>query len=323
MTRDVLKEKFIFWVAPKAPFNFKGTVHNPSHFPAPTEIYEGGKFWQTLRFGGKALGMRMENKGTANYPKLRVLFFSKKPLLKGFKEKLKKEIKYRFELDLDLTEFNKKFSKDKILGPVIKRWRGMRSKCGYSLYESLMIYIVLQNTTVRRTVEMLENLLGKYGSLVEFNKRELYTFWEPEELVKASEEELRALKVGYRAKFFKKVSQRFVKGDFDERYLRQLDKDALLEKVQELEGIGPASSRHLLFEVFHDHETFDVLPPWEQKIYSKILYNKKLVPTKKVLTDIEKRWGRWKRLAAHYLFTDLFWQRKNKKIPWLEELIKL
>jgi len=28
-------------------------------------------------------------------------------------------------------------------------------------------------------------------------------------------------------------------------------------------------------------------------------------------------------LAAHYLFEDLFWQRKTQKIPWLEDLIRL
>jgi hypothetical protein len=28
-------------------------------------------------------------------------------------------------------------------------------------------------------------------------------------------------------------------------------------------------------------------------------------------------------LAAHYLFEDLFWRRKNEPVEWLEKLIRL
>ena len=34
--------------------------------------------------------------------------------------------------------------------------------------------------------------------------------------------------------------------------------------------------------------------------------------------EINKRWGKYKRLASHYLFEDLFWKRKTQKIDWLE-----
>jgi 3-methyladenine DNA glycosylase/8-oxoguanine DNA glycosylase len=66
------------------------------------------------------------------------------------------------------------------------------------------------------------------------------------------------------------------------------------------------------------------LPPWDQKILSRLIYNKALVPAKKILKDAEKRWGKWKRLAIHYIWEDIFWQRKQgEKIPWLEKEIRL
>jgi len=55
-----------------------------------------------------------------------------------------------------------------------------------------------------------------------------------------------------------------------------------------------------------------------------IVYVKDL--RKKMLEKIgaQKRWGRWKRLATHYLWEDIFWQRKEgRKIPWLEKEIRL
>lgn len=310
-------------IVPISPFHFEGTVHNPSHFPTPTEVYQPGKFWQATRILGLPLGFKFESKGSIERPKIKLTLYSEKVLNKKRTEKIVEELKYRFELDLDLAEFYNQFAKDKFLGPVLKRWRGIRSKCGYSLYESLMIYLVLQNATVRRTVQMMENLLEKYGTKVKFDDQKLYVFWQPKDLAKALEGKLKELKVGYRAKYFIKISQDFLTGEFEEKKLRKLKSTELLEKVDQLYGIGPASARYLLFEVFHNHEVFDVLPPWEQKIYSKLLYNKDLVPTDKILFDLEKRYGRWKRLAAHLIFSDLFWRHQEESIPWLKKLIRL
>jgi len=79
----------------------------------------------------------------------------------------------------------------------------------------------------------------------------------------------------------------------------------------------------LMFEVFKRYDVLDYISPWEQKIYSRLLFNKESVDVNKILSEITERWGKWKMLAIHYVFEDLFWQRKNEEIPWLEELIRL
>ncbi|MBI5332680.1 MAG: hypothetical protein HZB65_03845 [Candidatus Aenigmarchaeota archaeon] len=72
-----------------------------------------------------------------------------------------------------------------------------------------MIGIFLQNTAVKRTVQMTNTMLQKYGTKAEFDGREVFVFWKPEEIIKVSEEELRKLKIGYRAKLFIKLSETF------------------------------------------------------------------------------------------------------------------
>lgn len=317
-----LSETWTTEIFPKSPFNFDGSVYHPAHFPTPTEEYQPGRWWQTMYFQEKSLGIKMENQGITNKPKIKLNVYSQNTLTEEFKENLVEEIKYRFEFNLDLSEFNEKFKNDKILGPVLKKWLGRRSKCGYSLYESLMIYIILQNTTVRRTIQMMNVLLEKYGDKVKFDEKEFWVFWSPEKLARASEKELRDLKVGYRAKSLKRISENFVQGKFDEKKLRQKSPEELKKELIKLYGIGPNSASYMLFEVFHNHEVFDVLPPWEQKIYSRLLYDKPLVPAKKILVDINKRWGKWKRLAADYVWHDLFWRHQTKPIDWLEKEIR-
>jgi len=318
-----LNVKFITEVKPKAPFNFDATVHKPSHFPAPIEDYVEGVYWQTMQFSGKTLGLKMENKGSIDNPTIRLIFFSEAPLTKKETDAIVEEIQWRFDLDGDLSEFSNRFKHDDLLGAVLQKWRGMHVSCGNSLYELLVISIVLQNATVRRTVQMMEALLDKYGTKVKFDGKELYAFWEPERLQRASEQELRELKVGYRAKYLKKTSEDFVKGVVDELKLRQTTMEKAKKELDKLYGVGPASASILLFEALHHYDTIDKIGPWEQKIYSRLLFNKELVPAETILQEIHKRYGKWQTLAMHYIFEDLFWKRKTQKIEWLEKLIRL
>jgi len=325
MTKKIvaLNSKFMVKVKPKAPFNFDATVHKPSHFPAPVEDYQEGEYWRTMRVGDRVLGLKMANRGSVDSPLVSLSFYSEKQLSKKEQDELVNEVGWRYDLDGDLSEFTEGFSQDEILGPVLSKWRGMHVSCGESLYELLVISVVLQNATVRRTVQMMEALLGKYGTKVRFDGKELYAFWKPKRLQDTTEQELRALKVGYRAKYLKKTSEDFVKGVVDEYKLRRMTIEEAKKELDKLHGVGPASASILLFEALHRYDTIEKIGPWEQKIYSRLLFKREIVPAETLLKEINRRYGKWKTLAMHYIFEDLFWKHKTQKIDWLQKLIRL
>src|SRR3989344_3264297 len=210
-----------FLLYPKPPFHFDGTFYKPSHFPSKLKLddWEIGSYWQCLRLGKELYGLKIENAGTTTKPKLKVSVYSNKNFVKEEIEKLKEEIAWRFELDVDLQEFNELAKKDKRFYPVFKKWIGMKNASQYTLYELLIIAIVLQNATVKRSQQMLDALIGKFGTEIEFDKKELWAIWLPEDLGKISEQVLRDLKIGYRAKFIKRLSQDIIEGKIDEMNL--------------------------------------------------------------------------------------------------------
>jgi 3-methyladenine DNA glycosylase/8-oxoguanine DNA glycosylase len=226
-------------------------------------------------------------------------------------------------LDADLAAFESKWGADPLLALALERWRGMRVSAGGSLYEMLVIYVLLQNATVRRTVQMMQALFERFGTLLRFDGHELYAFWPPEALAAVSEGDLRVLKVGYRARFLHRLSRDFASGAVDEAALRGLDKEEARRALLKLYGIGPASVGYLLFEVLHHYDALDYVSPWEQRIYSRLFFDEEVVPAERILGEAKRRWGPWRMLAAHHLFEDLFWRRKNEPIEWLEKLIRL
>jgi 3-methyladenine DNA glycosylase/8-oxoguanine DNA glycosylase len=153
-------------------------------------------------------------------------------------------------------------------------------------------------------------------------KGALYAFWRPRTLHATTEAELRALKVGYRATSLKRIAESFVRGTIDERAIRSADRETARRELLELYGIGAASVSYLLFEVFHHYDAFDTISPWEQKIYSRLLFGRETVPANRILSEVKRRWGAWRMLASHYVFEDLFWRHRQRPLPWLDGLIR-
>jgi len=312
-------------IKPTKPFAFDPTFHKPDHFTSGDNYWEPGVRWQTWNWRGKCLGIKFSNNGTLSNPLVEIKIYAKDKLSPDFVGSLIEEIKYLFNLNLDLSDFYKIFSKDKALAPILKKWRGMRPGHPSSLYEYLIIGVVLQNAPVRRSIQMFKALLENYGTPLEFDGKELRCFWSPGRLQSVSENDLRALKLGYRAKSIKKISDYFVQGSVDERKLRKQDREAQMKELLKLYGVGPATIWYLLFDVFHHWDFFNHISPWEQKIYSKLFFNRSPenpVPVKKLLKYFE-RYGKYKQLAVHYIWEDLWWRRKHENIPWLEKEIRL
>lgn len=320
-----LKKICTIQVIPTFPFNFDSTFHKPDHFTSGDNYWEPGIKWQTWEWQRKCFGLKFQNKGITDKPKLEINVYSDEKVNEESLNSLVDEIKYRYNLKLDLKGFYKTFGKDKLLGPIIKHWRGMRSGHPSSLYEYLIIGIVLQNATVRRSIQMFKALLEHYGTLLEFDGKKLWCFWEPGRLKSVSEEELRVLKVGYRSKAIKIIDDQFGNNLIDEIDLRKKGRETQMKELLKLYGVGPATVWYLLFDVFHHWDFFNHVSPWEQKIYSKVFFDKdpeNPVPVKKILKYFE-RFGEYKQLAVHYVWEDLWWKRKNEHIPWLEKLIRI
>ena len=185
---------------------------------------------------------------------------------------------------------------------------------------------MLQNCTVRRSVSMQQALFEHYGTLLSFDNKKLWAFWEPADLEIITEEELRGLKIGYRAKFIKRISSQFVNHEVNEFAIRKMSQEEQKEKLLSLYGIGPASVNDLLWEVFKHYDKLVKISPWQQKIYSKLFFDRdpeNPISEDKLLHFFEEKYGRYQMLAVHYLWEDLWWKRQNEHIPWLEKLIRL
>jgi 3-methyladenine DNA glycosylase/8-oxoguanine DNA glycosylase len=308
-------------LGPSAPFAFDATFHKPDHFPSPDTAWEPGVRWQTLRLSDHLLGLRIEEAGS----RVRVGVWAREPPAGELLGKLADELSWRANLRLDLTPFYRLALGDPGLAPAVQRFSGMRPMHLGSLYEYLVIAIVLQNATVRRSVQMLQALLERYGTRLGFDGHELLGFFDAASLARAGEQELRRLKVGYRAASLLRVSEAIASGEVDEASLREATPEQRRAALLSLHGVGPASVGYILTDVFHGFDELTHISPWEQRIYSRLLFGTPVEEPAPVGTLLHRMasWSPWRALAVHYLWEDLFWRHKTEGVDWLGPLIRL
>ncbi len=151
--------------------------------------------------------------------------------------------------------------------------------------------------------------------------RFLWAFWDPERIHEASEEELRGLRLGYRAKTLKRQAEQFVRRMVDEDKLRKTrDREVLTKTLDEIHGVGSQSAWYMASEFFHFYDALDYISHWEGKIVGRILFGRN-VNLERVREFFAERYGEFRGLAFSYLLIDIFWQHRERPVKWLSRLI--
>lgn len=300
---------------PSLPFSFERTFYRPSHFPSRLEHYssEDQCFYIPLNMGDQTYGVKFQRE-----PKgLTVSLFSRAALSAQELEVAIDEIRTRFTLTMDYSSFYSKHRSDRYLREAIRRNRGKHIGSNYSLYHHLIVAIFLQNTTVSRTIQMCGSALERYGRKIAFDGVELSSLWEPSDL-QASEDDLRAIKLGYRAKSLKRLTEYFVEHSNILGTLRTLPSEQVARELLNIYGVGKQTVFYLMLGQFHRTDYLKHIPTWERRILSKYLFKKEDTNEAKLIDWFRDRYGKWCGFALSLVFEDVFFQHKKKPLPWLK-----
>lgn len=307
-----------FILSYKEPFSFEKTFYDPSRYETNLEKYSGNKYHLYMRFESLYLGLKFQFKEDR---KLHLTIYSLHKLDDNNLTEIVEEIKDRFSLEIDHSEFYNSYSTDQYLKHIIQRNWGKHLVSIYSLYENLIISVFLQNTTIQRTKDMTCNMLSNFGTILKFSDIKLFAMWTPYEF-KASSEELRALKVGYRDKNILRITQDFIDKKINEKYLRSLTNDLLEKELLKIFGVGKQTVFYSMLGQFHRTNYLKHIPLWERKILSKYLFDSELCDEREMVDWFHERYGNWCGFALAMVVNDIFYQHKLSTFVWMKKILR-
>lgn len=183
--------------------------------------------------------------------------------------------------------------------PVVDRLAGMRISCPESLFEIAMIGLLLQNTTIHRTISMFTWLMDRFGKTVNFDNQSLKVFFTPNDLIGIDELVFRNEgRFGYRSKFIPEFAKFFAKRD--DEMLRMMSLPTLLMELGNIKGVGPYTSGVIVGSALRDKAAI-VLDVWNRKIIARRLLDAEDIDSETLKNHLLKLFGDQAGLAVLYL----------------------
>lgn len=144
-----------------------------------------------------------------------------------------------FDLDTDYGMIKKSLIEaDDRLAEAIEAKKGIRI-IKQDFFETLISFIISQNNNIPRIKKIIQTLSCRYGACtLSVPGREIYAFPELEAMKAVTEEELRALKVGFRAPYIVDAVSKVAGGTIDETCLRNMSTAEARSCLMSIKGVG-------------------------------------------------------------------------------------
>lgn len=236
-------------------------------------------------------------------------------IFSGITEKdFEETIKEYFDLKTNYNEYKEKLSKiDEFLKESIEFGNGIRI-LKQDLWECIISFIISANNNIPRIKKIIEKLSLNYGNRIIWKEKEYYTFPSPEELSKASIQDLRDLGLGFRDKRVYKTTKMILEKEVNIDSLKKSnDTNYIREELLKLDGVGEkVADCILLFSL----KRLDVFPidVWVRRVMNELYIhneNEEKVNKKEILKLAEEKFLGIQGIAQQYLF---YWKREDSKI---------
>lgn len=208
-----------------------------------------------------------------------------------------------FDLDTDYSAIKEQLAqKDEYMYAAIKFGQGIRL-LKQEPWETLISFIVSQNKAIPHIKECIEQLSIKFGTClgVYDNDYPYYTFPTPWQLAEATEEELRACKVGFRAPYIMDATRKVLDGIVDLEELYFLPSQLAREKLLLIKGVGPKIADCILLFAYGKMDVFPT-DVWIKRVIEGMYFNGETVPLQKIQEFAMNYYGNLAGYAQQYLF---------------------
>lgn len=218
--------------------------------------------------------------------------------------------KVYFDLDTDYKAITDQLiAKDEHMKKAIAFGEGIRI-LKQDPWEMLISFIISQNKSIPHIKQCINHIASSYGQTIETTSlydKVYHTFPTPDELIRASEEDLRRCKVGFRAPYIRDACEKIVNGDIVLSDLYTLPSKEAKEELMKIRGVGPKIADCILLFAYAKGEVFPT-DVWIKRVVEGLYFNGEEKKPEYIHAFAKEYFGELAGYAQQYLF---FYGREN------------
>ena len=206
------------------------------------------------------------------------------------------------QLDLDFSHLLLSFPDDEPLRAATNACRGLRL-LRQDPWECLASFILSSTKQIVQIRQIIELLCKRFGEPISLpgGLPPAYTFPTPARIARATETELRACKMGFRARYLLEVARLTAGGQFDPGRLRQLPIEIAREELMKLSGVGRKIADCVLLFAYGFSSAFPV-DVWVAKALRQLYFPRRKVSLERLQRFAASHFGPNAGYAQQYLF---------------------
>ena len=169
-------------------------------------------------------------------------------------------------------------------------------------WEMLISFIISQNKAIPQIQQCINNLCQSFGELITDQDGETYyAFPTVEELSKATEEEIRACKVGFRAPYIMDACQKVMDNTVTLEALPGISTAEAKEELLKIKGVGEKVAHCVLLFGLGKTDTFPT-DVWIKRVMEENYFDGQETSHKEIILFANNKFGEDAGYAQQYLF---------------------
>ena len=221
------------------------------------------------------------------------------------REGIREYIREWLDLETPLEDFYQAMTRDKIVGPLVERYRGLRLVKVPDLFEAISWAIIGQQINLTFAYQVKKNLVEYCGNYLEYEGEKFYRFPGPEQVLALSDATMRQLKFSrQKSAYVKGVAEKILAGELQKDHLLQLPPREAREALIQIKGVGNWTANYVQMRCLHHRDAF----PVEDVALHLALKNQFQLdrkPNKEQALELAKSWTDWKAYITYYLWATL------------------
>lgn len=226
-------------------------------------------------------------------------------LTEAIRSELKKYIIEWFDLSTDLKPFYSLAKKDKLLNPLVKKYKGYRIVGHPDLFESLVWAVIGQQINLQFAYTIKSRFVENFGEQIMHDNLMHYLFPTPDAVADLNDAHLLPLQFSRQKSLYTlKIAEAFVANEISKQKLASLSFEDAKEALMKIKGIGNWTANYALMKTFRYSDAF----PAEDAGVHNALKNLRGMDRKPTLDEVKKifkKYKGWEAYATLYLWKSL------------------
>jgi DNA-3-methyladenine glycosylase II len=210
-----------------------------------------------------------------------------------------------FDLESDLSVFYALAQKDKLLKPLVDKYRGYRIVGQPDLFESLVWAVLGQQINLQFAYTLKQRFVSEFGDKLLFENEFYYSFPRPSTVAQLNDNHLLPLQFSrQKSRYTVTIAEAFATGEISKQKLAGLPLQEAKEQLMKIKGVGNWTANYALMKTFRYPDAF---PLEDAGVHNAIKTLRKMnrKPTLDEVKKIFKKYKGWEAYATLYFWKSL------------------